>query len=254
MEMDLGVVEDGAAGTLQSVQMHIQHPAHGEGAGRRGGIPPVDVALGDAGEGKGRPLSRPGGAGIPAVDLDAPHPGGGAGGEQLDMLPGADGPLNHGAGDHRAEALYGEYPVYGQAEGAAGVLLSSLGGQLAQDLPQGGQALSYPNGYWQDRRVFQKGPGGPLPEVPAQSVQSGGACKVGLGQDDRPCRDAQQLQDIQMLRCLRHEALVGGYHQHGKIDAACAGDDVADELLVAGDIDDGDLRPRERQGRSRPRW
>ena len=45
-------------------------------------------------------------------------------------------------------------------------------------------------------------------------------------------------QDAQVLHRLGHEALVGGHHQHGKVDAARAGQHVLDEFLVAGHVHD----------------
>ena len=65
--------------------------------------------------------------------------------------------------------------------------------------------------------------------------------------------DAQQAQNTQVLDGLGHEALVGGHHQHGKVDTAGAGQHVLDKFLMAGHVHDaepfavGHVRPGETQ-------
>jgi hypothetical protein len=59
--------------------------------------------------------------------------------------------------------------------------------------------------------------------------------------------------DGQVLARLGHDALVGGNHQHGEIDAAHPGQHVLDEALVARHVDDLDGEVRlldEREARS----
>ena len=59
---------------------------------------------------------------------------------------------------------------------------------------------------------------------------------VDLGQHDDQRRGAQQIENGQMLTCLRHRAVVGCDHQHGQIDGVDAGQHIAHEPLVAGHI------------------
>ena len=44
-----------------------------------------------------------------------------------------------------------------------------------------------------------------------------------------------------MFAGLGHDAFVGGHHQQGHVDAADTGEHVADEALVAGNVDDADF-------------
>ena len=44
-----------------------------------------------------------------------------------------------------------------------------------------------------------------------------------------------------MFAGLGHDAFVGGHHQEGHVDAADAGEHVADEAFVAGNVDDADF-------------
>ena len=53
-----------------------------------------------------------------------------------------------------------------------------------------------------------------------------------------PRRDAEQVEDRQVLARLRHDALVGGDDQQREVDAAGAGEHVLDEALVARHVDD----------------
>jgi len=46
-----------------------------------------------------------------------------------------------------------------------------------------------------------------------------------------------------VLDGLRHDAIVGGHYNHGEIDAADAGEHVAHEPFVTGNVDKADERP-----------
>src|SRR5260370_14359264 len=48
----------------------------------------------------------------------------------------------------------------------------------------------------------------------------------------------EQMQDVEMLLRLRHHAIVGGDREQHEIDTVRAGEHVADEALVPGDVDD----------------
>ena len=53
-----------------------------------------------------------------------------------------------------------------------------------------------------------------------------------------PSRDAEQVDDREVLAGLRHDAVVGGDHEQHDVDAGGAGDHLPHELLVARDVDD----------------
>ena len=53
----------------------------------------------------------------------------------------------------------------------------------------------------------------------------------------------QQTADVEMLARLRHHRFVGRDDEHHEIDAADAGEHVLDEALVAGDVDEREVRP-----------
>ena len=59
-----------------------------------------------------------------------------------------------------------------------------------------------------------------------------------------PWRDADQLEDAQVLLALRLPALGGGDDEQAGVDAADAGEHVAQEPDVAGDVDEADRLAR----------
>src|SRR5690606_4864593 len=62
---------------------------------------------------------------------------------------------------------------------------------------------------------------------------------------DDTARDVEQIEDLQVLDGLRHDAVVGGDYEQGEVDAAYAGQHVAHESLMAGNVDEADqTRPR----------
>ena len=67
--------------------------------------------------------------------------------------------------------------------------------------------------------------------------------EVGLGQHDNAARQAEQIQDGEMLAGLRHDAVVGGDHQQHEIDAGRARQHVVHQLLVARHVDEADDLP-----------
>ena len=74
--------------------------------------------------------------------------------------------------------------------------------------------------------------------------------QVTLAQDDHPAIDSEELEDRQVLARLGHHALVGRHDEHHRVDAADAGEHVADEVLMAGHVDDADVRAtRQREPR-----
>src|SRR5262245_18093074 len=52
--------------------------------------------------------------------------------------------------------------------------------------------------------------------------------------------DTKQLEDFEMFPGLRHDAVVGGDHEHSEVDAGGPGKHVLDEPLVPGYIDDAE--------------
>ena len=70
-----------------------------------------------------------------------------------------------------------------------------------------------------------------------------GGGEIGLGdQEDRQLH-SQQMDNIQVLFRLGHDAVVRGYGEENEIDAMRAGEHVADKSFVSGNINDPGLCP-----------
>ena len=67
----------------------------------------------------------------------------------------------------------------------------------------------------------------------ATSARRSGVGQVGLGQGDHAARDAEQVDDRQMLAGLRHHPVIGGDHQQHEVDAGGAGQHGVHQPLMA---------------------
>ena len=63
---------------------------------------------------------------------------------------------------------------------------------------------------------------------------------VGFGEHGDAAVDAEQVEDGKVLARLRHDPVVGGDHQHHKIDAASARQHRAHQLFVARHVDEAE--------------
>ncbi len=67
--------------------------------------------------------------------------------------------------------------------------------------------------------------------------------QVGLGDGDNAPRNAQEIDDGEVLARLRHNAVIGGDHQEHDIDAGRARHHLAHELLMTRYVDDAHTAP-----------
>ncbi len=65
--------------------------------------------------------------------------------------------------------------------------------------------------------------------------------EIGLGHDDEPVADVEEVENGEVFPRLGHDAFVGGHGQEGEVDAPGAGQHILDEALVPGDINDAHL-------------
>ena len=66
--------------------------------------------------------------------------------------------------------------------------------------------------------------------------------EIGLGDDEDRRAHAEQVNDVEMFFGLRHHAVVGGDGEEHQVDAVRAREHVADEALVARNVDDARAR------------
>ena len=175
----------------------------------------------------------------PAVDLQAAHARAAAGGKDLQLLAALQAAGDERPGHDRPEAAEAENAVDGQAQQAVGRPLGRLPRHVEQALPQAVQPVPGPGRYLQDGSALQEGAGEQLPHLHLGQGLRLGVGEVALGEGHEPPRDPQQLADVDVLARLGHDRLVGGHDEHDGVDAVRAGEHVAHEALVAGNVDEG---------------
>ena len=163
----------------------------------------------------------------------------------------------HGAGDDGAGALQGEAAVDGEAERGVGrrrrAGVSGDRGEAGAQLVDAGAGGG---GDLDDRGVLEAGAEQGVGDAGAGGGDAVRVDEVGLGQGDEAAAEAEEVEDREVLAGLRHHPVVGGDDEEREVDAGGAGEHVADQPLVAGDVDEADdravLAPACR--RSRGRW
>ena len=86
-------------------------------------------------------------------------------------------------------------------------------------------------------------------DVLAGHFQHIGADAVDLGESHDKLEIAEELDDLDVLAGLGHDAVIGGDHQQQHVDGSGAGDHVADEILVSGHVHDAHQPPPFQQAR-----
>src|SRR5205823_1454262 len=61
--------------------------------------------------------------------------------------------------------------------------------------------------------------------------------EIGFGERHDAIFDAEQIDDGEMLDCLRHDAVIGGYDKKDEVDACRPGKHIMDEALMSRHID-----------------
>ncbi len=213
--------------------------------GKRGRDDPVaagDVGLLDAGTGDVERATLTGDSGLGRLVLrvKAAHTNLAAERGQQQPVAGGDAACVHRAGDDEPGSRQREGPVDRQAEAAAAAAIAGLGGGDGKDRAQlvdpvaamrgDGQHVDAGEGRVTEERMDLRGDGG----------DALGRRPVGLGEHGDAARDAQQVEDGEMLARLRHDPVVGSDDEHDEIDAAGAGQHRAHQLLVAGHVDEAE--------------
>ena len=158
--------------------------------------------------------------------------------DALDAIAEAHPAVDRNAGHHRAEARPREGALDGHAKHARPPLALQFADARHKGVVELREAVEGLRRDRADRRPVEKGAAQEGGDLAAPRLHPVGRDQVDLGQRHEAVPDAEQLHDLHMLDRLRHDAVVGGDDQDRQVDARYAGDHVADELLVAGHIDD----------------
>ena len=196
----------------------------------------------DAGEIQRGTLTGDGLLGCGAMHLHAAHTHQLSAGMDLHFLILVHRPRNERAGDDRAEAFHGEDAIDGQAKGRGRIFRRSFGGQTRQLLPQLVEARTGLRTHRDDGRVsrIEERALEEIGSLHPHDVQRLRINQVGFGDHGYAAPQGEHAADIEVLAGLRLDRLVSRDHQQDNIDAADAGQHVADKALVAGHIDETD--------------
>ena len=186
-------------------------------------------------------LTRPDAVDDPPERLHGAHPGLLVAGLDGDVVAHGDRAVGQRAGDDRAAALGGEHAVDPQSRPAA---ITGGRGQPGEVGERGGQLVdagSRRRGDGHDRRPAEERPGEVVGDLHRRQFDELGVVEqVDLGEGDDAVGDADELEDAQVLLALRLPALGGGDDEQAGVDAADAGEHVAQEAHVARDVDEAD--------------
>ena len=237
----------------QEIEANRQERAPGECTGRR-----QDPAAGElrqlrTREVRAHPLPGAGFRGLAAVHLDAAHADAPALRQELQLLILRDRAGNEAPGDDRAESRDRERAIDRKTNPARRPIGIGPASRQAED-----RALQVldprpgPGRHRHDLRVFQRGTPRHLPDVRSRDVDELRSDAVRLGHRDDAPTDAEHPHDLEVLAGLGHDRLVGRHDEENRVDAARAREHVADEALVARNVDEGHahsipLRVREAQ-------
>ena len=147
---------------------------------------------------------------------------------------------HRGAGHHRADAGEREAAVDGEAEVAALARAWQVGGEPGEALAERLDALAGDRGHRHQLGAGQPAAGEHGAHLGLGLGEAPGPDQVALGQRHHAARQAEQVDDRQVLARLRHRAVVGGDDEQHRVDAGGAGEHVAHQPLVAGNVDEAE--------------
>ena len=171
------------------------------------------------------------------MDLDSPDPGALCLGEDFHLAPHRHAARNQRPGDHGAETAHGEGPVHRQPEGARGVAGPGGAGCRRERAAKLVEPRSGLRGHRDERRFrhrrageqFAHLEGGDLDELRVLH-------EVDPGQRHDRGTHAEQAADLDVFARLGHHRLVRGHDQQHHVEPGGAGQHVAHEPLVAGNV------------------
>ncbi len=152
------------------------------------------------------------------------------------------GPRQNRAGYDGARAGKGEGAVDREPKAALGRARRACARGFHQIFAQRIDAFAGEGRDRNDVGVGESGGGKQLPDIVRDFLAPGRLGEIRLGQGDGAARNAEQIDDREVLDRLRHHAVVGGDGEQDEIDAGRAGEHVMNEALVPRHVDEADDR------------
>ena len=210
-----------------------------------------ELVLLDAGEIQRDAASGAGALQSTLVGLDPANPRALRGRKDRDLIPDGEGPIHQRSRDDRAEPREREGAIDRQPR-PAGVVSAR---RRHEDLREGAHQVVEPaprcRGHLDERGVPERRV---LKDRCDIGFREGGPFvihEIALGERDDAAVDAEDPEDGEVLARLRHHSFVERDDQQHRVDRSDTREHVADEVLMAGDVDDthvaaaGKLEPRE---------
>ena len=98
-----------------------------------------------------------------------------------------------------------------------------------------------------DRRTFEEGAFYQVFDFQFDNFAGNIVDEIGFREHDDAVLNVEQLQDFEVFAGLRHNRIVGGDDERDEVDAGCPRKHVFHEPLVAGNVDDAEVKLAERQ-------
>ena len=176
-----------------------------------------------------------------ADGLDRAHPGRPASRLDGDVVAGRHRAVGERPGDDRPASPRGEDTVDPQARPAAVARCGRRAGEVAERRRELVDTDAHRRGHRHHRRPGEERAGEPVGDLEAgQLHQLAVVEQVDLGQGHDAVTDSDQLEDPQVLLALRLPPLGGGDDEQAGVDAADAGQHVAQEPDVSRHVDEAD--------------
>ena len=202
------------------------------------------LVRGDPAQGRRRPAARARRHDRLAMDLQLAQVDPAAGGLQDRLVPRFEVRTLQGAGGHGSHPGQAEHPVEGQEGTRQGLRRGDSQGQVADFAVEGLKPLP---GHGRAEDDGCRGQEGRLQLNPDPGLEVGAGLlrnEVSLGHRDKAVPEAQEAGDPQVLTGLPAEALNRGDDQQDRPGTGGAHDHGADEVLVAGSVQEVDVTVR----------
>src|SRR3989475_3400130 len=241
MQQELGAVADGVRRGGDDSQRGVGPARRLDRAGVRQHVTSRQLVLIHAAEVRRDAAARSDRFDLLVVTLQPAHPHEPSAGHGLHLFADLDRPVDESAGDHGAETADGEDPVDRKARAAE---VRARLGTLEQTVKCFRKLAKSTAGRCRDRdhvRAFERGAFERGDDLRLDELEPVALDQVDLGQHDQASSHLQQIEDLEMLACLRHHTFIRRHHEQHGIQTLRPGQHVAHQPRVTAHVDDADL-------------
>src|SRR5262245_33173387 len=143
-----------------------------------------------------------------------------------------------GAGNDQAMTLKSKNAVDGQTEVSRRLFLLACEEHLRDAVAELFESAACDERERNDWRIFQRCSCNENPNVVFHLANSSLRSEVSLGDDENGSLNAEQVEDVEVLFRLGHDAVVSGNGEQSEVDTVRTREHVADEPLMPRNVDD----------------